>query len=552
MLTNLSIRNYAIIKELNVEFASGFCVITGETGAGKSIIMGALSLILGQRVDTSILKNKEEKCIIEGRFFLSEKTSIETYFEENDLDFEEMILLRREITSTGKSRAFINDTPVQLQLMREIGLKLIDIHSQHSNLELSKRQFQLNVIDWYGGNDELLNSYSDLFKEYKKLEASSRELSGKLQQANADLDYYEFQFNQLSEARLQEGEQELLEKEQEILIHAEEIKSGLNQVYQLLESEEQSILIKLKETISTMRRVASYLPSAENLFERLESQLIELRDVAEECVLLSEKTEDNPGRLEQITQRLDMLYSLLQKHRAGSISELIALRNEFNAKLQTVASYDEELEKLRLRMKIGKEKVENIANELHEKRKSLLPEIEREVTLYLQQLGMHNGLFTIELNKKAELFISGFDEVSFLFTANKGGQLEEINKVASGGELSRLMLAIKTVVARSKALPAIIFDEIDSGISGEIALKMGEILKSMSKYMQVINITHLPQIASKGDSHYHVFKNETGIGVETGMRLLTNEERIVEISKMLSGETPSVAAIANARSLLAI
>jgi DNA repair protein RecN (Recombination protein N) len=552
MLVNLSIRNYAIIKELNVEFASGFCVVTGETGAGKSIIMGALSLILGQRVDTSVLKNKEDKCVVEGRFLLSGQSDLELFFEENDLDFEETIILRREITSLGKSRAFINDTPVQLPLMREIGLKLIDIHSQHSNLELGKRQFQLNVIDWYGGNNELLDNFLILFKELKKIENSFHELSSKSQQANADLDYFEFQFNQLTEARLTDGEQDLLEQEQEMLIHAEEIKSGLNQVHQLLDRDDQSAIVNLKEAVSVMRRMASYLPNAEKLFERLESQLIEMRDIADECELLAEKTEHNPSKLEEITNRLDSIYSLQQKHRVGSIAELIEIRDEFDFKLQTAASYDDELEKLKENLKIVNLKVAEAAEKLHLKRKSLVPQIEKEVTFYLQQLGMPNGQFTIEMKRKDDFSVSGYDEVYFLFTANKGGQLEEINKVASGGELSRLMLAIKTVVARSKALPAIIFDEIDSGISGEIAIKMGEILKSMSQYMQVINITHLPQIASKGDNHYHVFKNETSDGAETGMRQLTPDERIIEISKMLSGEIPSLAAVANAKSLLGL
>jgi DNA repair protein RecN (Recombination protein N) len=552
MLINLSIRNYAIIKELNVEFAPGFCVVTGETGAGKSIIMGALSLILGMRADSSILKNKEEKCVVEGRFLLSGKMDLQSYFEENDLDFENTIILRREITSTGKSRAFVNDTPVQLPIIRDVGLKLIDIHSQHSNLELGKRQFQLNVIDWYGGHVELLNTYSDQFSELKKAETLYDELKGKSQQAKADLDYYQFQFNQLTEARLKEGEQETLEQEQEMLTHAEEIKLGLSQVYQLLDREEQSALVNTKEAVSIMRRMASYLPAAEILMERLESQLIEMRDVAQECELLAEKTENNPGKLEEITLRLDSIYSLQQKHRVSSITELIEIRDEFDARLQAAASYDDELERLNEILKSAKAKVIKTAEELHQKRISFVPGIEKEVTAYLQLLGMPFGQFKIQMLRKEEISFLGFDEVYFLFTANKGGQLEEINKVASGGELSRLMLAIKTVVAKSKALPAIIFDEIDAGISGEIAIKMGEILKSMSQYMQVINITHLPQIASKGDNQYHVFKNETSGGAETSMRLLTPEERILEISKMLSGDKPSPAAVANAKSLLGI
>jgi DNA repair protein RecN (Recombination protein N) len=551
MLVNLSISNYAIIRKLNVDFTSGFCVITGETGAGKSIIMGALSLILGQRADTTALNNADEKCVVEGRFMLSETSNYKVFFEQNDLDFELPVILRREITPSGKSRAFINDTPVQLPFMRELGLMLIDIHSQHSNLELGRRQFQLNVIDWYGGHSELLSDYNSCFKEMKNTEALLREMTIKADKSKTDLDYFEFQFKQLDEMKLRDGEQEELEQEQEILIHSEEIRSGLNQIFQLFEGEEFSVVSRLKEAISVLHRLSGFYHPAQQLLERVDSQFIEIRDIANECEILAEKTENNPSRLEEITNRLDSIYSLQQKHRVTSIAELILLRDEFDNKIQAAASFDEALEKLNHQLGAIRDEVTSIAEVLHQKRQQLLPDIETEIVRYMQMLGMPNGQFSIELRQKNDFSTTGNDEVYFLFSANKGAQPEEINKIASGGELSRIMLAIKTVIARSKALPAIIFDEIDTGISGEIASKMGDILKSMSLYMQVIDITHLPQIAAKGNSHYLVYKTDRSDSVETSMKLLNNDERIQEIAKMLSSDNPTPEAIANARSLLA-
>lgn len=550
MLANLSISNYAIIRRLNVDFMPGFCVITGETGAGKSIIMGALSLILGQRADSTALNHADEKCVVEGRFILSETKNCEAFFSLNDLDFDLPIILRREITPSGKSRSFINDTPVQLPLMRELGLMLIDIHSQHSNLELGKRQFQLNVIDWFGGHAELLANYSSHFILMKGIGSALRDMTEKANRAKADLDYFEFQFKQLDEMKLREKEQEELELEQEILLHSEEIKSGLTQVYQLFDGEENSSVSRIKEVITLLHRLKGFFPAAQQLAERVESQLIEMRDIAGECELLAEKTEHNPSRLEEVTNRLDSIYSLQQKHRVSSVAELISLRDEFDSKIQAAASFEEALEQLTNQLNAAHLEVASLSGELHQKRVALIPDIENEVVSYLQMLGMPNGQFAIELSTKEEFSATGNDEVNFLFSANKGAQPEEINKVASGGELSRLMLAIKTVVARSKALPAIIFDEIDTGISGEIATKMADILLSMSVYMQVINITHLPQIAAKGNSHYLVYKTDLADGVETGMKVLPEEERVQEIAKMLSTDKPTPEAIANAKSLL--
>ena len=550
MLQNLSIKNYAIIKKLDVQFNNGFCVITGETGAGKSIIMGALSLILGQRADTTVLNDTDSKCVVEGRFLLENKDELKGYFEENDLDFDETVILRREISPAGKSRAFINDTPVQLTVMRELGIRLIDIHSQHSNLELSKRQFQLNVLDWYAGHTGLLQEYSIAYKKLRKLEKEYFGLLEEAENSKKDLDYFEFQFKQLDDAQLVDGEQEELESEQEVLSHAEEIKTGLMQVYHLLDGDEFATIRKLKESVAVMQKLSSYLSQARELAERLDSQFIEMKDIADECEMLAEKTESNPERLDEITDRLNLIYSLQQKHRVTSVQELIVLRNEFDQKIQTANSFDDELEKLRKSINSIKKEVEKLAEQLHSSRLNQIPSVETEITSILQQLGMPNAVFKVDINTSSTFQPTGSDEVIFLFAANKGGKVEEISKVASGGEMSRLMLAIKTVVAKSKALPAIIFDEIDSGISGEIAIKMGEILKTMSNYMQVINITHLPQIASKGTSHFLVFKNETEYDVVTSMRLLSNDERILEIAKMLSGDKPTTAAIENAKSLM--
>jgi DNA repair protein RecN (Recombination protein N) len=416
---------------------------------------------------------------------------------------------------------------------------------------LGKRQFQLNVIDWFGGHAESVKNYSFHFGELKTIEAALREMTEKANRSKADLDYFEFQFNQLDEMKLQDGEQEVYEQEQEMLTHSEEIKTGLNQVFQLFDGEELSTISKLKEAATVLHRLGTFFPAAQQLLERVESQLIEMRDIASECEMLAEKTEHNPTRLEEIKNRLDAIYSLQQKHRVTSIAELISLRDDFDAKIQTAASYDEALEKLNIQLIAAQHEVTKLADELHQKRVALLPSIEKEVISCLQLLGMPNAQFTIELKQKETFSATGNDEVYFLFADNKGSQPEEIYRVASGGELSRLMLAIKTVIARSKALPAIIFDEIDTGISGEIASKMADILRSMSNYMQVINITHLPQIAAKGNSHFLVFKTEKSDGVETGMKILSQEERVLEISKMLSNDNPTPEALANARSLLA-
>ncbi|MBN2805932.1 MAG: DNA repair protein RecN [Prolixibacteraceae bacterium] len=550
MLANLSIQNYAIIKQLDVQFDDHFCVITGETGAGKSIIMGALSLILGQRADTTVLNNQESKCVVEGRFDQLDHAGLKPFFDDNDLDYDAQVILRREILPNGKSRAFVNDTPVQLNVMRELGLMLIDIHSQHSNLELGKRRFQLKVMDWFAGNEHLLDTYTASYQQYRRLQQDYAETLERSINAKKDLDYLEFQFKQLDEARLQQGEQESLESEQATLSHAEEMKTSLLQTTDLLDGNEFSVLPRLKEAQVLLHRLAAYSDQAHQLEERLNSAYLELKDLAEESAALAEKSEYLPERIQEVTERLNLIFALQQKHHVLSVEELMALRDEMDQQIQAAASYDEELEKLEKAMASVRLSLSKQAAELNKARLAQLPSLQQEITAILQQLGMPNAVFRVSVHPTPDFTAAGTDELIFLFTANLGGKVEEITKVASGGEMSRLMLAIKTVVARSKALPAIVFDEIDSGISGEIALKMGEILAQMAGYMQVINITHLPQIASKAGSHYLVYKKETATETLTGMRKLNSDDRLTEIAKMLSGENPTAGALENARSLL--
>lgn len=550
MLSSLLIKNYAIIDELNVQFNKGFSVITGETGAGKSIILGALSLIIGQRADSSSLKNQETKCVIEGRFKTDEKADLKACFEEYDLDYEQPIILRREIVPSGKSRAFVNDTPVQLAILKTIGLQLIDIHSQHSNLELSKREFQLNVIDWFANNTDLRNAYAASYSKLKQTLKAYKKLVEVESKEKADYDYNLFQFEQLEKLGLKAGEQQQLEEEQELLTHSEEIKEGYVNAFQMLDREEFSLILKVKEAVVVLSKLTDYSSTALELYKRLESVYYELQDIASECENQAESIEHDPEKLELINQRLDAVFSLQQKHGVTTVEELISEQNQLDEKLQAVANFDVEKQKLTELIQEQEQETLKLSKKLNKSRTNVLKELESLISDYLHQLGMPNAKLKIELNTLDDFTPHGQDEAVFLFAANNGSRLEEINKVASGGEMSRLMLSIKTVVAKSKALPAIVFDEIDTGISGETAMRMAEILKAMSGYMQVINITHLPQIASKASQHFHVFKTDTETSVETGMKLLNKDDRIMEIAKMLSGENPNQAAIENAKILL--
>lgn len=549
MLTRLRIQNYALIRELDVDLRTGFSIITGETGAGKSILLGALSLILGQRADSSVLKDKSVKCVVEAVFRV-EGLGLEELFLANDLDFDNFAIFRREINPAGKSRAFINDSPVMLKTMQDIGIRLIDIHSQNQNLELNNQAFQMMVVDICAGNQELLVTYKQNYRDFRKLISDLAEAETMAEKSKADLDYFQFQFDQLYKAALIENEQALLEKELEILTHAEEIKAGLSNVSELLNGENISALIQVKTSIGLITKLNNFLPDAKGLSQRLESLYVDLKDVADEAGSIGEKVEYDPDRIGSINERLDLIYSLQQKHHVKSVDELIVLRNSLEAKILAVSSNEEEIQRLVQLKDLKKAEVEELSNRLSVKRQSVVDEIEMRVIRQLLQLGMPNSKFKVEISSLLSPGSHGMDTVSFLFTANKNGVLCEISKVASGGEMSRVMLVIKALISKSKALPTIIFDEIDAGVSGDIAERMGIILKEISADMQVINITHLPQIAAKGDHHFLVYKQDSESETTTRLKLLTKSERIEELAKMLSGENITAAAILNAEELL--
>ena len=549
MLTRLRIQNYALIRELDVDLSPGFSIITGETGAGKSILLGALSLILGQRADSAVLNDKSAKCVVEANFRI-EGLGLEELFLANDLDFDHLAIFRREINPAGKSRAFINDSPVMLKVMQDIGMRLIDIHSQNQNLEINDQSFQMMVVDICAGNQENLLNYKNCYRDYRKLTAELNEAGLAVEKSKADLDYYQFQFDQLYTASLIEQEQEELEKELELLTHAEEIKSGLSNVTELLNGDNISALIQTKTAIALITKMINFLPVAPDLSQRLESLYVDLKEIVQEVAWIEEKVEFDPERIRAINERLDLLYSLQQKHHVQSVKELIEIRDSFELKIRTVSSDEEELLRLSQLKELKYTEVLSVARLLSDRRCLIAKDIESKVSNQLFLLGMPNSKFKVEISPEDSPGTNGMDSVSFLFTANKNGILYEISKVASGGELSRLMLAIKALISKSKALPTIIFDEIDSGVSGEIADRMGIILKDISSDMQVINITHLPQIAARGDHHYLVYKQDSDNETTTRLKCLTQTERIEELAKMLSGENITAAAILNAEELL--
>ncbi|HAM10678.1 MAG: DNA repair protein RecN [Bacteroidetes bacterium GWE2_41_25] len=549
MLIKLSVQNYALIKELDVELENGLTIITGETGAGKSILMGALSLILGNRADTSVLLDKNDKCIVEGTFRIDEY-ELNDFFLTNELDYEPVTMLRREINPAGKSRAFINDTPVTLNLLREIGEKLIDIHSQHQTLMLNDNSFQLNVIDSFAGTAKLLRSYRFSYFNYRKLKKEHTLLKESYDKNKADIDYFQFQISQLEDARLKEGEQEELEAEQELLGHAEEIKSALAGSSLLFTSDETSILSLLRAVKLNIGRIKNFLPEGELLYSRTESSIIELDDLAGEIEKLAISIEADPQRLARVNERLDLFYSLFQKHRVKDLNELIVKISEMKEHLNTLVSSDERLNELESLLQSEEGTLRNISHEISGKRKSIITEVELKITELLRQLGMPNARFRIELSSASDFKPSGIDNADFLFSANKQIAPENLSKIASGGELSRVMLSLKSLLSRNNNLPTIIFDEIDSGVSGEVADKVGQILAGMGKYMQVVNITHLPQVASRGTKHYHVYKDDTDDSTITRVRLLSADERVLEVARLLSGSEVTETAMKNARELI--
>jgi DNA repair protein RecN (Recombination protein N) len=549
MLVKLFVQNYALIKELDVGLENGLTIITGETGAGKTILLGALSLILGTRADTNVLLDKNEKCIVEGTFRIDEY-DLNDFFTGNELDYDPVTILRREINPAGKSRAFINDTPVKINLLKDLGDRLIDIHSQHQTLMLSDNSFQLNVIDSFAGNSKIKNDYRIVYNSYRKLKREYNEIREKAEKNRADLEYYQFQLNQLEEAKLLSGEQTELEKDQEILEHTEEIKAALAGSSALLSSEETSVLALLRELKLNIGKIKTFLPDAESLFSRADSTYIELNDLTNDIERLSAKIEADPGRLQEINDRLDLIYSLIQKHRVKDVNELIIKHEELKKMVKTIVTSDERLEELEKLLEKELHSLKVLADEISSNRINIVPDVENKINELLKQLGMPNGKFRIEINRSHDFTPSGIDFADFLFSANKQVPPENIAKVASGGELSRVMLSLKSCLTKNNNLPTIIFDEIDSGVSGEVADKVGQILAEMGKYMQVINITHLPQVASRGKKHYHVYKDDTGDSTITRIRLLSQNERILEVAKLLSGSEVTETALKNARELL--
>lgn len=552
MLRSLYIQNYALIEKLDISFGAGFSVITGETGAGKSIILGAIGLLLGQRAEVKAIRQGASKCVIEARFDIS-AYGMEPFFEDNELEYEEECILRREVYASGKSRAFINDTPASLVQMRELGEQLIDVHSQHQNLLLNKEGFQLNVLDILSHNDEQLSTYQSLYREWKQAQQELADLIARAEQNKADEDYIRFQLEQLEEANLSAGEQEELEQETDMLSHAEEIKAGLFRVGQLLTSDEGGLLAGLKESLNTMLGLQKVYSPATELAERLESTYIELKDVSQEVSSQEEDVEFNPDRLEEVNDRLNLIYTLQQKHRATTVEELLALAEEYAAKLAAITSYDERIGELTTLCDTLYNKVRKQAAVLTKARTSAAREVEKQMASRLVPLGMPNVRFQVEMGIRKEPGVYGEDTVNFLFSANKNGSLQNISSVASGGEIARVMLSIKAMIAGAVKLPTIVFDEIDTGVSGEIADRMADIMQEMGEQdRQVISITHLPQIAARGCAHYKVYKQDNETETNSHIRRLADEERVEEIAHMLSGATLTEAALNNAKALLGI
>lgn len=551
MLRSLYIQNYALIEKLDIDFKPGFSVITGETGAGKSIILGAIGLLLGQRADVKSIRTGATKCVIEAHFDVSRYSNLRPFFADNGLDYDDECILRRELYASGKSRAFINDSPAQLTQMKELGEQLIDVHSQHQNLLINTEGFQLNVLDLLAHDDATLAAYQSIYKQWKQAQGDLDKLVEKIARDKADEDYIRFQWQQLDEARLTPGEQEELEQETELLSHAEDIKAGLYQASQRFNDDENGLLSGLKECCNTMQNLQNVYPPAEEWANRLESSYIELKDIADEIADNEERVEFNPARLAEANERLNLIYTLQQKHRVDTVDELIALRDEYATRLAAISSSDEELETLRQRCEELQEQVRRQASCLTQARQAAAQEVERQMASRLIPLGMPNVRFTVDMGERKEPGPHGSDTVSFLFSANKNGTMQNISSVASGGEIARVMLSVKAMIAGAVKLPTIVFDEIDTGVSGEIASRMADIMQEMAENeRQVISITHLPQIASRGRTHYKVYKQDNETETNSHIRRLTDEERVEEIAHMLSGATLTEAALNNARTLL--
>lgn len=549
MISSLFIKNYALIDSLNIELSKGLSIITGETGAGKSIILGAMSLILGNRADTSVINDSEQKCVVEAIFDIS-NYKLEKVFKKNEIDYFEKTIIRREISPEGRSRAFINDTPVNLSTLKEISKNLIDIHSQHDNLELNNTEFQTEAIDLFAKNIHTLERYKEIFKKYNSLQKELKDLEELAGKEKADFEYYQFQFEQIEKADLKSNEDKELEIEQKQLANTEEIKVNLSKINFLLSNEDNSIVDMLKEASKSAENILPYLSQAKEIFDRIESASIDLQDLANETDVLDSDLELDPERLEFVNSRLDTIYNLQHKFNVSSIDDLLKLKDDFAEKLEQISSFDDQIEQKKVEIEQTKKELTELAEKLHNNRISGKKTFEHKITYIVENLGMPNIKFVVDIQKTNKFTNTGIDNINFLFSANKSSAPQSITKIASGGELSRLMLAIKYIISQSKKLPTIIFDEIDTGISGEIASKMGALLRKMADNLQIINITHLPQIAAKGHHHYFVYKDDSAQKTTSHIRQLSDEERITEIAKMLSGTNISESALQNAKELL--
>ena len=560
MIKSLFIQNYALIESLDISFEGGFSVITGETGAGKSIILGALGLLLGQRADSKAIRKGADKCVIEAHFDIQYYHQ-QNFFAKHEIDYDDDCILRREVYASGKSRAFINDTPVQLATMKELGDKLIDIHSQHQNLMLNQEGFQLDVLDILANHDKQLRSYAELFRQWTDTKKALQRMTDEAERNKADEDYVRFQLNQLQEANLQADEQEALEQESEMLGHAEEIKSALFSSSQLLDGDERGLLQALKECRSSMQDISKVFPAAQELADRLDSSYIELRDIADEIANQEEAVEFNPQRLDEVTERLNTIYTLEKKHRVDSVAELLAIQADYQQRLNSITSSDDQIAEMQQQCEKQYQLLLQQAAVLTKDRQKAAKEVERRMEQRLVPLGMPNVRFKVELEARQEPDRNGMDGVRFLFCANKNGALQDISAVASGGEIARVMLSLKAMLAGEARLSTIIFDEIDTGVSGEIAARMAGMMEDMAKGgsddklqagRQVISITHLPQIAAKGSVHYKVYKQDNEHETVSHIRRLTQAERVEEIAQMLSGASVTEAALQNARELLKV
>jgi DNA repair protein RecN (Recombination protein N) len=549
LLTNLSIKNYALIDHLNVKFTNGFTVITGETGAGKSILLGGLSLVLGKRADLSSLREKDDKCIVEAEFEIS-KYGLEAFFDDNDLDYEKRTIIRREILPSGKSRAFINDSPVTLDILSKLGDQLIDVHSQHQTLRLADNDFQLKVIDALADNGKGIKEYLSKLLKYQSTLKDLQILQEFQNSATKEQEYNSFLLQELNSAPLKEGILEELEEQYEQLNNVEIILEQLSHGQQLLNDEQIGVVNLLTELKQVSSKLASFGQQYSGINERIKSVFIELDDVSNELNLLAENVEADPQMLEEVNTKLKLLYDLQKKHKAQSITELLEIRNKLDEKVSATENVAVDIDRKKKELQLLEVTLNTEASNISKKRKAVIPNLKKQLEDTLIDLGMASATFKIEIDPSKEFKPTGKDDLTFLFSANKGSAYGDLKKVASGGELSRIMLTIKAILAKYEQLPTMMFDEIDTGVSGEISNKMGDIMQAMSNTMQIFSITHLPQVAAKGVHHFKVYKEEELMGTNTKMKKLSAEERIVELAEMLGGKTLSDSALAHARQLL--